>query len=100
MRLRGRVAPEFAEHDTAIVEGVGMVGLQPQRQLVARERLLQAGKRLFGERGFHEVSIHEITDAAGLESVVAACTAAGIPCRVMRRESTVDPRTLVQTAAE
>jgi len=32
----------------------------------ARERLLQAGKRLFGERGYHEVSIHEITDSAGL----------------------------------
>ncbi|MCX7024738.1 MAG: TetR/AcrR family transcriptional regulator [Spirochaetes bacterium] len=32
----------------------------------ARERLLQAGKRLFGERGYHEANIHEITDAAGL----------------------------------
>lgn len=32
----------------------------------SRERLLRAGKRLFGEKGFHEVNIHEITDAAGL----------------------------------
>ncbi|TFG85391.1 MAG: TetR/AcrR family transcriptional regulator [Spirochaetales bacterium] len=32
----------------------------------ARERLLRSGKRLFGERGFHEVNIHEITDAADL----------------------------------
>lgn len=31
-----------------------------------RERLLRAGKRLFGEKGFHEVNIHEITGAAGL----------------------------------
>jgi UDP-GlcNAc:undecaprenyl-phosphate GlcNAc-1-phosphate transferase len=39
-------------------------------------------------------------DPGRLEVVVAACTAAGIPCRVVRRESTVDPRTLVQTASE
>ncbi|HUX38203.1 MAG TPA: TetR/AcrR family transcriptional regulator [Rectinemataceae bacterium] len=32
----------------------------------ARERLIQAGKRLFGEKGFFETNIHEITDAAGL----------------------------------
>lgn len=32
----------------------------------SRERLLRAGKRLFGEKGFHEVNIHEITDASGL----------------------------------
>ncbi len=32
----------------------------------ARERLVQAGKRLFGEKGFFETNIHEITDAAGL----------------------------------
>ncbi len=31
-----------------------------------RESLLRAGKRLFGERGYHEVNIHEITDAASL----------------------------------
>lgn len=31
-----------------------------------RERLLQAGKRLFGEKGYHETAIHEITDAAKL----------------------------------
>jgi AcrR family transcriptional regulator len=31
-----------------------------------RERLLRAGTRLFGEKGFHEVNIHEVTDAAGL----------------------------------
>ncbi len=32
----------------------------------SRERLMGAGKRLFGERGFHAVNIHEITDAADL----------------------------------
>jgi len=32
----------------------------------SRERLMKAGKQLFGERGFHSVNIHEITDAAGL----------------------------------
>ncbi len=32
----------------------------------ARERLLKAGKRLFGDKGYFETNIHEITDAAGL----------------------------------
>lgn len=32
----------------------------------SRERLMKAGKRLFGDRGFHAVNIHEITDAADL----------------------------------
>ncbi len=32
----------------------------------ARERLLKAGKKLFGEKGYFETNIHEITDAAGL----------------------------------
>ncbi|HOZ71570.1 MAG TPA: TetR/AcrR family transcriptional regulator [Spirochaetales bacterium] len=32
----------------------------------SRDRLMKAGKRLFGERGFHAVNIHEVTDAAGL----------------------------------
>jgi len=32
----------------------------------SRERLLRAGKRLFGEKGYHAVNIHEITDAADL----------------------------------
>lgn len=31
-----------------------------------RDRLMKAGKRLFGERGYHSVNIHEITDAANL----------------------------------
>lgn len=31
-----------------------------------RDRLMKAGKRLFGERGYHAVNIHEITDAADL----------------------------------
>ncbi len=31
-----------------------------------RERLLRAGRSLFGERGYHEVNIHEIASAAGL----------------------------------
>lgn len=32
----------------------------------ARERLLRAGKRLFGEKGYFETNIHEVTDGAGL----------------------------------
>ncbi|HCM25559.1 MAG TPA: hypothetical protein DIC34_03250 [Treponema sp.] len=32
----------------------------------SRERLVRAGKKLFGEKGYHEVNIHEVTDAAGL----------------------------------
>ncbi len=32
----------------------------------ARERLLRSGKRLFGEKGFFETNIHEITDLAEL----------------------------------
>jgi AcrR family transcriptional regulator len=32
----------------------------------ARDRLLRAGKRLFGEKGYYETNIHEVTDAAGL----------------------------------
>lgn len=31
-----------------------------------RERLLRAGRSLFGERGYHEVNIHEIASSAGL----------------------------------
>jgi AcrR family transcriptional regulator len=31
-----------------------------------RERLLRAGRRLFGEKGFFETNIHEVTDAAQL----------------------------------
>ncbi len=32
----------------------------------SRDRLLKAGKRLLGEKGYHAVNIHEITDAADL----------------------------------
>lgn len=32
----------------------------------ARDRLVSAGKRLFGEKGYFETNIHEITDSAGL----------------------------------
>jgi AcrR family transcriptional regulator len=32
----------------------------------ARERLLRSGRRLFGEKGFFETNIHEVTDGAGL----------------------------------
>ena len=32
----------------------------------SREALFRAGKRLFGEKGFFETNIHEITDSAGL----------------------------------
>jgi AcrR family transcriptional regulator len=32
----------------------------------ARERLILAGKRLFGEKGYFETNVHEITDASAL----------------------------------
>jgi AcrR family transcriptional regulator len=32
----------------------------------ARERLLRSGRRLFGEKGYFETNIHEVTDGAGL----------------------------------
>lgn len=32
----------------------------------ARERLLRAGRRLFGEKGYFETNVHAVTDAAGL----------------------------------
>lgn len=32
----------------------------------ARDRLIRAGRNLFGERGFHDVNIHEIAGAANL----------------------------------
>lgn len=32
----------------------------------ARARLLRSGKRLFGEKGYFETNIHEVTDGAGL----------------------------------
>lgn len=31
-----------------------------------RDRLIKAGKRLFGERGYHETNIHDITSSLGL----------------------------------
>ena len=31
-----------------------------------RDRLIKAGKRLFGERGYHETNIHDITGGLGL----------------------------------
>lgn len=44
------------------------IAIQPppiSLQESTEKRLLAAGKRLFGERGFHAVNIHDITDAAG-----------------------------------
>jgi AcrR family transcriptional regulator len=39
----------------------------PRRVLeTSRARLLRSGRQLFGERGFHDVNIHEIASAAGL----------------------------------
>lgn len=40
----------------------------PQVCLVdsSRDRLMKSGKKLFGERGFHSVNIHEVTDQSDL----------------------------------
>jgi hypothetical protein len=62
--------------------------------------LAEIGRWIEATRADEVVVTIPDADAGKLEGVVAACTAAGIPCRVVRRESTVDPRTLVQAAAE
>lgn len=38
---------------------------QPERQDATRERVLDAAEELFAERGYHGVSVREITNAAG-----------------------------------
>ncbi|HTX72977.1 MAG TPA: TetR/AcrR family transcriptional regulator [Rectinemataceae bacterium] len=52
--------------DAARVFGGSASALPLPLQESARERLLRAGRKLFGERGFFETNIHEVTDSAGL----------------------------------
>jgi len=35
-----------------------------------------------------------------LDAIVGACTAAGVPCRFVRREIDLDPRVVLGSAAE
>jgi AcrR family transcriptional regulator len=52
--------------DPARVFGGSAVPLPVALEEDAQGRLLDAGKRLFGEKGFFETNIHEVTDRAGL----------------------------------
>jgi len=54
------------EFDTSMVFGGSASPLPLALEESARERLLRSGKRLFGEKGFFETNIHEVTDGAGL----------------------------------
>lgn len=52
--------------DTANVFGGSATPLPMILNEDAQTRLLKAGKKLFGEKGYFSTNIHEITDAAGL----------------------------------
>ncbi len=52
--------------DPGRVFGGSAVPLPVALEEGARCRLLEAGKRLFGEKGYFETNIHEVTDRAGL----------------------------------
>jgi AcrR family transcriptional regulator len=52
--------------DPGRVFGGSAVPLPVALQESARERLLEAGKRLFGGKGYFETNIHEVTDRAAL----------------------------------
>jgi len=52
--------------DPALVFGGSATPLPRPLDEGARERLLRSGRRLFGEKGYFETNIHEVTDAAGL----------------------------------
>jgi AcrR family transcriptional regulator len=52
--------------DAARVFGGSAVPLPVALEEGARERLLRSGKRLFGEKGYFETNIHQVTGAAGL----------------------------------
>ncbi len=52
--------------DAARVFGGSAVPLPVALEEGARERLLRSGKRLFGEKGYFETNIHEVTGGAGL----------------------------------
>lgn len=52
--------------DPARVFGGSATPLPLSLEEGARERLLRSGRRLFGEKGFFETNIHEVTDGAEL----------------------------------
>jgi AcrR family transcriptional regulator len=52
--------------DPVRVFGGAAVPLPVELEEGARGRLLRSGKRLFGEKGYFETNIHEVTSAAGL----------------------------------
>jgi AcrR family transcriptional regulator len=52
--------------DPAKVFGGTATPLPVALEAPARERLLRAGKRLFGEKGYFDTNIHEVTDRAEL----------------------------------
>ena len=52
--------------DPAKVFGGTATPLPVALEEAARERLLRSGRRLFGEKGFFETNIHEVTDGAAL----------------------------------
>jgi AcrR family transcriptional regulator len=63
--LQGGLFPGLG-FDPAKVFGGTATPLPVALQEGARERLLQSGHRLFGEKGFFETKIHEVTDGAEL----------------------------------
>jgi AcrR family transcriptional regulator len=52
--------------DPALVFGGSAAPLPLPLEEGARERLVRSGRRLFGDKGYFETNIHEVTDAAGL----------------------------------
>ena len=126
LRLLPRLAARTGEQRRVLLVGAGRTGRSMARELQetagtrvvgfvddnpnVRRRRIQgvtvAGGLTEIERWIEATRADEVVvtipdaDPGRLETVVAACAAAGIPCRVVRRESAVDPRTLAQTAAE
>ena len=126
LRLLPRLAGRSAERRRVLVVGAGRAGRSLARELQEtpgtrvvgfvddnpriRRRRIQgvtvAGGLHGTARWIEAARADEVVvtipnaPAPQLELVISACAAAGIPCRVVRRESSVDPRTVVQTAAE
>jgi AcrR family transcriptional regulator len=54
------------DFDPSLVFGGSATPLPVTLDEDARGRLIRSGKRLFGEKGYFETNIHEVTDGAGL----------------------------------
>ena len=126
LRLLPRRAARSGEQQRVLLVGAGRTGRSMARELqetagtrvvgfvddnpnVRRRRiqcvtvaggLTEIARWIEATRADEVVVTIPAADPARLETVVAACASAGIPCRVVRRESAVDPRTLVQTAVK